>query len=644
MKNFKLNQMNMRNQLMVMFLILVISSILAITFFVTEYTQNLLREQTVSEHTQMNYQIVTNINNSINGVNKYYQYLISNRVVLESLQNEGFGTDPETYKSVLYFKDLMFSLLSSSKDIEYALYISIGGNVVSSQSGFIYSDFFKTSSFLQRPFIKDMKLNPFKTIWYTNDVVNTNRIYYIRGVKDPGTGRLLGYLCFIIKDSLFRDQISRLSTSHGKVYISNNLGEVFIQSSSKENETLDPTALIITANKISQIVEHNDKLYISNKVNNSWYIITEISKKYLYSQISKINNWIILIVLICIIFVVILSLYISRKYTKDLSVIVDAMKSAAYGNLTTISNTGSNIEFRSLAYTYNLMIQNIDSLTINLKTRIDEKTRAEKALQDLNDTLEVKVSERTADVEKSLKMLKQTQNKLIENEKMASLGILVSGIAHELNNPLNYISTGIEAIEKVLPNIENDILLKELFNNINIGIERATEIISELSEYSRVHKEDSMDLNIHDCIDLALKILFNEYKDNIEIIKNYSELPGIPGNKGKIIQVMMNIIKNSIDALTLHDQNKKQIIITTKIINSNQNKTVKIDFYDNGPLIPEKELVHIFDPFYTTKEPGKGTGLGLSISQNIIKNHNGGITVVNEKNGVCFSISLPFRR
>jgi signal transduction histidine kinase len=629
---------------MMIFMIFVITFILTIAHFITSSAQKLLRQYTLTEYTQMNQQIVSNINNSISGVNKYFQYLISNRVLIESLQKKGFGVDPETYQSVLYFKNLMFSLLSSSQDIESALYISIDGNIVSSQSGLIYSDFFQSSSFLEMPFIEEMKINTYKTIWYTSEVEKNKQIYYIKGVKNPDSDRLLGFLCFIIDDNLFRDQISKIATTGGRVYICNESGSAFIHSGSEKIETLNPLIPIINSKNKNDIIEKNKNYYISNEVKNSWYVITEISKKYLFGQINRTISWVILFVILSVIFVVLISMYIAKKYTKDLSNLVHAMENASHGIHDTIPNAGSNMEFRILTSTYNIMIQNIDTLTANLESKVEEKTRTEKALKNLNETLEQKVSNRTLDLEESLTMLKETQNRLIENEKMASLGILISGIAHELNNPLNYISNGIEAIQKVLPDMQKDPLLKELFNNINIGVERATEIIIDLSDYTTIHKDNKESINIHDCIELSLKILYNEHKTSIKIIKNYSKIPEIRGNKGKIIQVIMNILKNGIDALKENDHNKKEIRINTDIYNFKQKEYIRIDFLNNGPGIPEKELIHIFDPFYTTKDPGKGTGLGLSISQNIVKNHKGKIEVVNLQDSVCFSVSLPVRK
>jgi signal transduction histidine kinase len=263
--------------------------------------------------------------------------------------------------------------------------------------------------------------------------------------------------------------------------------------------------------------------------------------------------------------------------------------------------------------------------------------------------------------------LKETQSQLVSSEKMASLGVLTAGIAHEINNPVNFIYTGINSIKKDFddllslyqiveqldPNTDNSERISEIdrtirqldmhetvdiivqtIEDIKIGAERTANIIRGLRNFSRVDKDSMVLADIHEGIDTALLLLKNKFKQNISIEKKYSKLPCIECYPSKLNQAFLNILGNSIDSI----EGQGKITITTNLTGN----YVQIEIEDSGIGIPAANLDKIFDPFFTTKNVGKGVGLGLSITYGIINEHNGKIEVKSEENqGTVFTILLP---
>ena len=263
--------------------------------------------------------------------------------------------------------------------------------------------------------------------------------------------------------------------------------------------------------------------------------------------------------------------------------------------------------------------------------------------------------------------LRETQSQLITAEKMASLGVLTAGIAHEINNPINFIYTGINSLDKdyrdliemitqmeeqvlktgdvhLIDSLEsikeqggyNDIseIVPQTISDIKIGAVRAAEIVKGLRNFSRLDRDTKQIANVHEGIDSALLLLRNKFKNNITIVKDFQIVPDIECFPGKLNQVFMNILSNAIDAI------EGDGVITIKtILKGNQ---LLISFHDNGKGIPAEILDKIFDPFFTTKTVGSGVGLGLSITYSIVQEHNGKIDVKSDKNnGTEFTISLP---
>lgn len=252
--------------------------------------------------------------------------------------------------------------------------------------------------------------------------------------------------------------------------------------------------------------------------------------------------------------------------------------------------------------------------------------------------------------------LKSTQTQLVESEKMASLGLLTAGVAHEINNPINFISGNIEPLkqdiaeifqvldkhpslfekEKELAYIREEVT--ELLKGIEEGAERTAEIVSGLRDFSRLDTADLQAFDVHVGIESTLTLLRNELKDKIEVEKSFGTLPPMEGYPGKINQVLMNVLTNAIQSIS----EKGTIGIITSYDAAHEH--IEISILDNGKGIPENIIGKIFDPFFTTKEVGEGTGLGLAISKGIIDQHGGSIGVKSELNvGTEVKITLPLK-
>lgn len=271
-------------------------------------------------------------------------------------------------------------------------------------------------------------------------------------------------------------------------------------------------------------------------------------------------------------------------------------------------------------------------------------------------------------LENTLDNLKSSQNQLIQTEKMASLGVLAAGVAHEINNPIGYITSnfnslkiGIEDIQEFInemqTTINSDLSLEEikstweksiqkydliflledfsdLSNETSEGLERVKQIVADLRTFSREDTAEKVVVDINDTLRAAINILENQTKYHAKITTDYSDIPKILGFSGKLNQVFTNLISNANQAV---DDNGS-INISTKITN----KWILISVADNGHGITDENLKQLFTPFFTTKPIGEGTGLGLSISHGIIKEHGGNILVSSQPEvGTTFTVQIP---
>lgn len=278
---------------------------------------------------------------------------------------------------------------------------------------------------------------------------------------------------------------------------------------------------------------------------------------------------------------------------------------------------------------------------------------------------------RHAQLRQTLVRLAGTQEQLLQSEKMASIGQLAAGVAHEINNPIGYVHSNLGSLQEylhslfslidlyeralrspdpkaMLPEIEdmrarydidfisND--LPQLMTESREGIERVTQIVRNLKDFSHSGRDDSWKLaDLHAGLDSTINIIWNELKYKVALHKHYGQLPLVQCLPSELNQVFMNILLNASHAIV----ERGNITITTGV----GEEEVFIAIEDDGGGIPEDIQQRIFDPFFTTKPVGSGTGLGLSISYGIVKKHNGRIELTSTPGqGACFRIVLPIRQ
>lgn len=256
---------------------------------------------------------------------------------------------------------------------------------------------------------------------------------------------------------------------------------------------------------------------------------------------------------------------------------------------------------------------------------VEERTHE---LNEIKGNLENMVKLRTEELEASVKQLQEMQNQLIHAEKMASLGVLTAGIAHEINNPVNYLQGGLYSVEAIMQEKEvfqSDKELEEVVNMMKLGIERITNIVKGLSRYSHEGDHSFKDCDMHEVIKTCLIIMKHELKDRIEVqLKLHAADSIIIGDEGSLHQLLINLLSNAVHAIN----DNGTIIIET----NNKPDQLELIISDTGSGIDQSSIDKIFDPFFTTKAPGVGTGLGLYISKKIVTEHQGQIQFQSKKN------------
>lgn len=266
-----------------------------------------------------------------------------------------------------------------------------------------------------------------------------------------------------------------------------------------------------------------------------------------------------------------------------------------------------------------------------------ERLDYESQLEHYNRKLESLVKERTIALEDTLTQLHERQNQLIESEKLASLGLLSAGIAHEINNPLNFILGGYHGIKEYLnDSSEQYEKVRFYLEAIKEGVDRTSKIVKGLNQYTRVGDSNLEAIHIHETLDHCLVMLAHTLRDGISVVQKFeAKNPVIQGNSGKIHQCLLNILTNAIQSM---DGKPGKLQIHT----SSKENQIQVDIIDTGVGIDPNLKHKIMTPFFTTKEPGKGVGLGLSIAYKILHDHNGSIEFESELGkGTKFSIGFP---
>lgn len=288
----------------------------------------------------------------------------------------------------------------------------------------------------------------------------------------------------------------------------------------------------------------------------------------------------------------------------------------------------------------------ISKISLNNKTYlqiiardITEKKLIEEELLQYRDNLEDMVTTRTKELEEALHNLTETQSLLIQSEKMASLGVLTAGIAHEINNPLNFIQGGVMSLQNFIndkiPQYTSEV--EPFLNAVLEGVNRSASIVRSLNRYSRKDEISVAPCNVHTIIDACLVMLNSEIVNKITVNKQYCCKEFILlCNEGKMHQALLNVLANAINSI----EEKGTISITTLA----HKEEFKIIIADTGCGISTENINRLTDPFYTTKPPGEGTGLGLPITYTIIADHDGTIDFKSKKDvGTTVTIPIPIK-
>jgi signal transduction histidine kinase len=267
-----------------------------------------------------------------------------------------------------------------------------------------------------------------------------------------------------------------------------------------------------------------------------------------------------------------------------------------------------------------------------------ENAKAFDEIATLNENLEARVEERTEE-------LRQTQAQLLQAEKMKSLGQLVAGVAHELNNPIGFVHANLQLLDEYVkklidgPRSESDServveSIAKLLSRSREGTERVKKIVQDLRTFSRMDHAGLQEVDLHEEIDRTLALMGPRLKNRIEVERDYGDLPRVRCYAGQLNQVFLNLLINACDAIEERG--------TIRIVTRRNEEGVRIEVQDDGPGISEEVRTRIFDPFFTTKPIGMGTGLGLSLSHGIIDRHGGRLSVKSELgHGTTLIIELP---
>ena len=408
-----------------------------------------------------------------------------------------------------------------------------------------------------------------------------------------------------------------------------------------------------------------------------WLVVVSVPETTFMEQIHQNTRTTILLCFGALAVATVIGIYTSRWIMQPLLRLNGASKAIASGDL---NQTIQDINI----YEFNTLAQSFNNMAGQLRDSFSE-------LETTNEQLEQRVEKHTAELKHALIELQQTQAQMLQSEKMSSLGQLVAGVAHEINNPVSFIFGNLTHVQEYTKNllefiqlyqqeysepvakiverseeIDLEFLQEDLpkvLSSMKIGAERIREIVLSLRNFSRMDEADIKPVNIHEGIDSTLLILQHRLKaqivrvsgekefsrPEIQVVKDYQNLPEVQCYAGQLNQVFMNILANAIDALETRsikltekelEQHPNKITISTSCLDK---QWIQVAIIDNGTGIPKNIQKNIFNPFFTTKPVGKGTGMGLSISYKIItEKHHGKLECFSEEGtGTEFVILIP---
>ncbi|WP_287284059.1 ATP-binding protein [Okeania sp. SIO2G4] len=445
----------------------------------------------------------------------------------------------------------------------------------------------------------------------------------------------------------------------------NNLWKQIDIPNLKQEEILQAQQMIITSlskNKATQIYRKFDRL------SQELIAIVKVAEAQDYEAhaalktVTQLQKKIIIIsVLTSLGIATFLAIYISRLIANPIKQLAEvAQQVTKESNFQLQATVNTKDEVGLLATSLNQLILWVGEYTHQLEMS--------------HKTLENRVEERTIELTKALQQLKQAQSQLVQTEKMSSLGKMVGGVAHEINNPVSFIYGNTDyakqyvrdllqlidlyqqhypqpkpEIQEYIEEIDLDFLAEDfvkVLSSMKNGAERIKQIVQSLRNFSRLDESEIKFVNLEEGIEDTLVIL-NHQIQHIKVIKNYGNLSLVECYAAQINQVFLDIIFNAIDAINESESkfqdHQLDFVPTLKIQTEKiESDRVKISFWNNGLIIPAKIIEKLFDPFFTTKPVGQGTGLGLTNCYQIIQQHCGQIEVIsNSEQGTEFTITLP---